>query len=535
MKYILENKKKITIVLVVLSIFLVGFSVIRSAYGLYYKEEAAPNANNFSTGLLAIEAKSKSDTISLDNAIPMTDADGAETNPYVFTITNTGNLDYTFDVRLLSTSSNAISPGYIKLKIDNDSVTSLSSLTNSTIKSNVTLAAKESMDISIRIWLDINTPNSQIGKEFTSNLVIDGIAVYTETNYDPYSGAAATIRDLFDPNSTVTNNSIIYQIDTTNNLIKDTMGNIRYYGANPNNYIYFNCDTYPSTNCETWRIIGLVDNKVKLIRGSSIGNYSWDTSSAAENSGYGINQWAPSIYTTDNSTYYGADLMKLLNPGYENNQDLGSAGTTITVNNSLYYNSGSGTCYASRYNYSNVTCDFTSTGIKNDATRNKMAGTTYYTGGLNTNTIYPNVILEKERGTTVVVPGETCTGDYCNDDIIRTTTWKGKIALPYASDYGYAVDLSLCTGKTLNQYNDSTCTANNWMRNIITNNGSNSGWLLSPNSNDSLGEWRVLQDGSFNSSASSYNFVVVPVLYLSSDEVFESGTGTSADPYKLAA
>ena len=92
--------------------------------------------------------------------------------------------------------------------------------------------------------------------------------------------------------------------------MKDNAGNIRYYGASPNNYIYFNCSDYSnqsSSTCETWRIIGVFEGKVKLIRGSQIGTYAWDnknTSTGAETA-YGKNDW------TD------ARLMKLLNPGYE--------------------------------------------------------------------------------------------------------------------------------------------------------------------------------------------------------------------------
>jgi hypothetical protein len=73
--------------------------------------------------------------------------------------------------------------------------------------------------------------------------------------------------------------------------------------------------------------------RVKLIRNEPIGLYSYDTSASTVNSGYGINEWSQ------------ADLMKLLNPGYESNQDLNNSGTTITVNNSLYWTKGSGTCY----------------------------------------------------------------------------------------------------------------------------------------------------------------------------------------------
>ena len=54
-----------------------------------------------------------------------------------------------------------------------------------------------SIDISVRVWLSISTPNSQIGKTFNSKIVIDGQAVYTETkeytiSYDLNGGTSST-------------------------------------------------------------------------------------------------------------------------------------------------------------------------------------------------------------------------------------------------------------------------------------------------------------------------------------------------------
>ena len=263
--------------------------------------------------------------------------------------------------------------------------------------------------------------------------------------------AASLISNLYN-NATktpVTNNSITYPNDTTHSLMKDVGGNIRYYGASPNNYIYFNCSDYSnqsSSTCETWRIIGVFDGKVKLIRGSQIGKYSWDnkdTTTGAEKD-YGENDWSA------------ARLMKLLNPGYESE----------TTGGSLYYNSGSGTCYLGKNN-ATTTCNFTSAGIK-DTTRNLISDTTYYLGGWKINKVYPDEIYEYERGTTVY------TG--------RPTEWTGKIALAYLSDYGYAADLEKCIDKQLSSYNDSTCTSNNWMTMMI--NTPTHGWLLTPYSNN---------------------------------------------------
>lgn len=103
-----------------------------------------------------------------------------------------------------------------------------------------------------------------------------------------YGTTGSYFYNKYTPNTKVINNNITYNYDTTNSLMQDVGGNLRYYGANPNNYIYFNCSDYnnqSSSTCETWRIIGVFEGKVKIIRGSQIGKYSWDnknTSTGAE-------------------------------------------------------------------------------------------------------------------------------------------------------------------------------------------------------------------------------------------------------------
>ena len=274
-----------------------------------------------------------------------------------------------------------------------------------------------------------------------------------------------------------------------------------------NNYIYFNCSDYSnqsSSTCETWRIIGVFDGKVKIMRGSQIGKYSWDSSASGTTPGEGVNEWSQ------------ADLMKLLNSGYDSE----------SVGGSLYWNAKSGTCYNEQSN-ATTSCNFTSTGLKNDTTRNMIAETTYYTRGHDNSSIFVGAMYDKERVSGTVV----------NATPPRTTSWTGKIAVPYPSDYGYAADLSLCQ-QTLEYYNDSTCTANNWMKNIITNNGANEGWLLTPGSNPNFANsaWVVASSGYVVSgNYSAYNaYGVAPVLSLNSELGIGSGSGTSSDPYQLS-
>ena len=344
------------------------------------------------------------------------------------------------------------------------------------------------------------TLSTILGYEKGGDLIVpSGVTLISEG----YTGPINYIITNLYSNATktsVTNNSITYQYDTTHSLMKDIDGNIRYYGASPNNYIYFNCSDYSNqsaSTCETWRIIGVFEGKVKLIRGSQIGTYAWDnknTSTGAETA-YGKNDWTE------------ARLMKLLNPGYESE----------TTGGSLYYNAKSGNCYAWQNN-ATKTCNFTSTGIKNDITRNLISDTTYYLGGYNSTEVYSNEIYEKERG------GAVYTG--------RPTTWTGKIALAYPSDYGYAADLSKCS-QTLYNYNDSTCTSNNWMKSIVA---PNYGWLLTPNSGLADITWHVYSSG-FVDYSGYYAFNangVTPVLYLDPSVDIKSGTGSSSAPYQLS-
>ena len=418
------------------------------------------------------------------------------------------------------------SPALKYAVVNNGNVLSTGSLKGTTSGSKVTILKNLYLEqtkqiYTVYVWLDNSEELGNISNESLS------ISVDCTASLQKEPTAADTIISLYTNASktAVTNNGKDYNTAPSVSLMNDRLGgtttdlddgNIRYYGASPNNYIYFNCSDYSnqtSSTCETWRIIGVFDGKLKLIRGSQIGKYSWDNkniSTGAEDD-RGKNDW-----TT-------ARLMKLLNPDdyyINDNNDKDSEGNYLGY--SLYYNSASGMCFTDEgVNYS--ACDFTSTGIKNAETRNMIAETTYNLGGWNSNSVYSNQIYEYERGTTV----------YSG----RPTTWKGKIALAYPSDYGYAADLNQCKDKTLYDYDNRTCTSNNWMKAIITNNGSNTGWLLTPYSGNSSSAWAVFSGGHvYYDSHAYYAYGAVPVLSLSSELGIESGgDGSSSKPYKLSA
>ena len=357
-----------------------------------------------------------------------------------------------------------------------------------------------STNYTVYLWFDENEEDYMIAENTSISATVRCEASMKPISANPYGTTGDYFYKIYSPNTKAINNGITYDYDTTNSLMQDIGGNLRYYGASPNNYIYFNCSDYSnqsSSTCETWRIIGVFNGKLKLIRGSQIGSYSWDnkdTTTGAEDN-YGKNDW------TD------ARLMKLLNPGYESE----------TPGGSLYYNAKSGNCYAGQNN-ATTTCDFTSTGIKNAETRSMILDNTYSLLGWDDSSVYSNQMYEYERST-----GSAYTG--------RPTSWIGKIALAYPSDYGYAADLGKCT-KTLFYYRDSTCTSNNWMKSMMTS----SNWLLTPFSGDPVIVWNIRPTGyvyhydnfPYNSSG------VTPVLYLNPELAVKVGTGSSSAPYQLA-
>ena len=410
--------------------------------------------------------------------------------------------------------------GSTKLKEGNFSDTYLNSnttdcSTNST--KHITLLTGESIGTTnsvytLYIWIDganyVN-PSTMMGKEFNFKLHADGEGAVVKKIL---GNAATYISSLYTGSSktTVTNNSITYNTAPSVSLMNDRLGststgidsgNIRYYGTSPNNYIYFNCSDYSnqsSNTCETWRIIGVFNGKLKIIRNELIGKYSWDNKnkSTGAETAYGKNDW-----TT-------ARLMKLLNPSDYYTADSNDNG----LGQSLYWNSASGKCY---YGQDNATtnCDFTSTGIKNDVTRNLISEETWNLGGGSSG--YLNNAYIAERGTTV----------YSG----RPTTWTGKIGLMYPSDYGYAADLSKCN-KQLNGYDNSSCKSNDWLFN-----NSAFQWTLAPHSSKALYAWSVHSSGYLYYGFYAYeNGGVCPTLYLNSEVNISSGDGSSTNPYQLS-
>ncbi len=275
---------------------------------------------------------------------------------------------------------------------------------------------------------------------------------------------------------------------TENGLVKDDTDdqNIRYAGSNEvvKNYVSFDGDV--------WRIIGIVDGKVKLVKEKSLGGYSYDSSASDKNGGYGYNIWETIDGKTKGDGTTKADINILLNEGY-------------------YGGTYPSECYGGRNNtIKDCPTEYINSTLKSMVDENAV----WYLGGHTSSSVQPKDMYEYERGTTV----------YSTD--IAKTEWTGPVGLIYPSDYGYAVDRTQCT-ETLYNYYNTTCKENNWLyKNSLC-------WTLSPNSGSSYSVSYVGSSGDgFYSYAYSYNGVV-PAVYLKSNVIVVDGIGTSDDPYIL--
>ena len=229
-----------------------------------------------------------------------------------------------------------------------------------------------------------------------------------------------------------------------------------------------NVNNYVTFNNETWRIIGVIPTE--------------DTSGNVENrikiikdESIGNKKW---------------------------NETSSNNWTTATLNtylNNDYYNT-------------------LSTNAKN------MIGTAkYYLGGYKDSKMTSDVMWQYERKNDA-----NRTGYYYGTNPIMQNDTSKKIALMYASDYGYAASKE-CTSN-LYDYKDSvSCkTTNNWLDKSAAT------WLLPQKSDYSFSDFYVHSSGCVYGSNVNGASAVRPVLYLSSNVKISGGEGTSQKPYQLS-
>ena len=276
-----------------------------------------------------------------------------------------------------------------------------------------------------------------------------------------------------------------------NGLVKDDTDdqNIRYAGSNEvvKNYVSFDGDV--------WRIIGIVDGKVKLVKEESIGSYSWDSSPSNYNSGYGYNIWETKEGQTKEDGTTKADLNVLLNEGY-------------------YGGNYPSQCYVGR---KNATTECPTTYINPTLKTMVDENAIWYLGGqAMTTDISSKKMYEYERSNLIY-----------NTNISKIK-WNGPIGLILASDYGYAVDKNQCN-EPLFSYNNVKCLENNWLFDGFLN------WTMTPGMVSASNVFFIDSEGRVHYSSNSFSAIAIrPSVYLKSNILIENGDGSISNPYILS-
>lgn len=304
-----------------IGIIILIISILGSTYAYYKYVLASVNINTITRGLDYYINYAKGIDITSGTLNPSTDYTGG--NSITITLNKKDNtydiyghiyLDITTISSTLS-SSNALK--YVVLegttKISEGTLGGVSASNSYLLAVNIPLKTT-SATYTVYLWFDETNSNALSAENTTIGAKVRCEATMKKINDEPYTVSILSekIINLYNASTKnpVTNDSITYQYDTADSLMQDIGGNIRYYGKNPNNYIYFNCSDYSnqtSSTCELWRIIGVFDGKAKLIRNEILGEYSYDNRNKATgaDTSSGKNDWSE------------ARLMKLLNSGYE--------------------------------------------------------------------------------------------------------------------------------------------------------------------------------------------------------------------------
>lgn len=259
-------------------------------------------------------------------------------------------------------------------------------------------------------------------------------------------------------------------------------GSYRYSGADPNNYVCFGSDDSTCPKDNLYRIIGVIDDKVKLVSAdyASVEMLGTDGGYIGE-------------YGKTSSTY-----------------DYDATGV-----HTYAYNNSNGSSSLNGWNDSplantNLNGNFLNT--LSDSWKNKIVTTTWYVGDIN----YFTAIL-------------TPPASVYNEEIKPSvTTYDGKVGLLYAHEYGFAANES-SWGAYMNSYGNTNIRSNNWLYLGLTE------WMISHgNGGSGNNAATFLSDGGIGYEK-VYNGLPIRITFsIDSSVVLNSGTGTKTDPFRVS-
>ncbi len=308
----MDTKKK-KILLVIVSVFLIAL-ISFGTYALWNSELLTGN-NSITTGQVKM-SYTESNEIGMDNALPIKDSEGKVlTNYFDFKVLSyiktranddtQRKVNYNIVLEPL-TVDNPLSDSEIKVyltKVESGTETVVVEPTTIDQLNNKVLSSKEEIfsnnkaevitSYRLRAWIDESVDTTKLNEKKYSykfrvnvNNEVAPVKVLTAAEF----AQAKVGTDGLEP--------ITHEVDNTLQVDSKFATEYRYRGGNVNNYVTF--------NNEAWRIIGImptedtngnVENRIKIIRDTSIGNKKWNETES--------NNWVTGTLNTYlNNDYY---------------------------------------------------------------------------------------------------------------------------------------------------------------------------------------------------------------------------------------
>ena len=310
--------------IIALSVFVMVIGILGVSYALFMKVDQSEEQTVQSGSLIMQLSAYDGSTVITDNNTPIDDNEGLLSKGYSFSVTNNGTLPITYYIALYDnpddTSTNKVNYDYIKVSLDNGTPFTLGSITTkdsadrSILKQDISLAPDKYDTHNIKIWLDENTPESEIGKTISLKIYAygevceDGECNGGKTDYVKKiisqldtTGKCPTVNEDGSVNVTA--------VEDTNGYLckaKDAYGDSYYYRGNvTNNYVKF-ADKY-------WRIVRINgDGTVRVIYDGTSAHANGESSedrqigTSAFNSSYKDNAYVGYMYGATGASTYAA-------------------------------------------------------------------------------------------------------------------------------------------------------------------------------------------------------------------------------------
>ena len=269
----LTKMAKRELLITLISILGVTMLSIGSAFAIFTVSNESEDYNVLKAGTLDIDFGEDTSTISLTNSYPLSDTDGLASDPYTFTITNTGTLDAYYTVSLLdddemiaadNCSENQLNKDYIKYTLNDNTIHNYSEIVaaGGQIDSGM-LAPSESKTYTLRLWLREDAGNDVLGKHYHGKIVVNG---QSSTNPTVAETLLAGVGE----------NGAINTSDPDQTFIT---------GTDPNNYIWY--------SGKLWRAVSIDpdDNSVKLVTQWNISAIPYNPSNQTAFEGSYMETW----------------------------------------------------------------------------------------------------------------------------------------------------------------------------------------------------------------------------------------------------